>query len=268
MPQTLFLGSSGPEVEVLHQLLVEQGFDPGEDEWSDPRTFGPETEDAVCYFQQTHVGQGCRHLRVDGVVGPRTWWALEHPSGNDQDSHISDLIVPKQEPTNIVAAAALAAAWEEFREGVLEIPDGSNRGPRIDVYTGLAGKGYAPDFKGPPWCAYLVSWCFAQAPGGSPFGRQGNAQAIAAYCERRHPGSVIRPVIPGTSLAGRIKPGDVGIIPNGRVRGHAVMIPAVVGNDTWTLEGNSGNRLRVRRRPASQYGAIVNFDEYARGPRI
>lgn len=264
----LFLGSAGPEVEVLHQMLVEQGYDVGEDEWSEPRTFGPSTEVAVRHFQQTHLDEGRRHLKADGSVGPRTWWALEHPSGGDQDSHLTDSIGPSQTPSNAVAAAALDAAWGELRKNVREVPDGSNRGPDVDVYTGMAGKGYDVNFCGPPWCAYFASWCFSHAPGGSPFGRQGMAQAIVAYCERHVPRSVVRPLVPGESLAGRIRPGDVGVLLNGQVHGHVVLISAVQGSDTWTVEGNSGNRVRSRRRPAAQYGAVVNFDAYAKDLKI
>ncbi len=147
----LRLGSAGPEVETLHQILVEQGFDPGEDEWSTPRTFGPETEEAVKHFQAAHVGQDGRCLVADGIVGSQTWWALEHPSAGHQDNADGATCPRDQTASNIVAAAALDAFCGEYEQGVHEIPDGSNRGPRIDVYNGMEGKGYIPDFPGPPW---------------------------------------------------------------------------------------------------------------------
>jgi hypothetical protein len=263
IPMTLHLGSAGHEVEVLHQLLVEQGFDPGEDEWSSPRTFGPETESSVMQFQSTHVSSSGHHLKADGVVGPQTWWSLEHPSEENQHTHDLESC-PVQPASNLVAAKALVAFWGEYRLNTHEVPDGSNRGPRIDVYTGMEGKGYAIDVPGPPWCAYLVSWCFAQSPGGSPFGRQGNAQAIAAYCENHIPQSVVRSLIPGEAIRPeRVHAGDIGIIANGPVKGHATMVLAVEGDMLWTGEGNSGNACRIRKRHISQFSCFVNFDDYA-----
>lgn len=63
---TLRLGSSGPEVQRLQELLTQRGYAPGE---IDGR-FGPRTQSAVFQFQGDHG------LGVDGIVGPRTWAAL------------------------------------------------------------------------------------------------------------------------------------------------------------------------------------------------
>lgn len=267
----LRLGSRGSQVEVLHQLLVEQGFDPGEDEWSDPRTFGSETEDAVRQFQAAHSGRNQHPLVVDGVVGANTWWSLEHPSGSYQDPPRG--LVPRSRPLNVVAEAALAAALREHELGVREEPDGSNRGSRVDLYTGMAGKGYAPDFRGPPWCAYFVSWCFFHAPGGSPFGRQGSAQSIVHYCSKHVPKSVypdeltaaLRSNRLGTRDLENVRDGDVGVIVTGPGKGHATIVLSVdrSAGVVWTVEGNSGNAVRVRRRSVSQFSWFVNFDDYA-----
>lgn len=68
MPEaTLRRGSSGPEVRRLQDLLVAAGFDPG----GSDGVFGARTEAAVRSFQ------GAKGLVVDGVVGPRTWAALQ-----------------------------------------------------------------------------------------------------------------------------------------------------------------------------------------------
>lgn len=60
---TLRMGSRGPEVERLQKLLNVKPVD---------GDFGPKTAAAVRQFQQGHG------LVADGVVGPRTWDALEH----------------------------------------------------------------------------------------------------------------------------------------------------------------------------------------------
>ena len=145
-------------MEQLHQSLTENGYDCGEDAHSVPVVFGPETEAEVKLFQAGHSDSTGRPLIVDGVVGPETWWALAHPSGGQQSGLVALPDMPVQAATNVVAAAALASAWEELRRGVREQPDGSNRGPEVDLYTGVTGEG-----DGPPWCAYFVSWNFKSA---------------------------------------------------------------------------------------------------------
>lgn len=60
-------GSTGVQVEVLQSLLVHTSTSkPGTD-----GVFGPKTEAAVREFQQS------RQLQVDGIVGAKTWKALE-----------------------------------------------------------------------------------------------------------------------------------------------------------------------------------------------
>jgi peptidoglycan hydrolase-like protein with peptidoglycan-binding domain len=64
---TLRFGARGPSVVRLQQLLARAGCNPhGAD-----GVFGPNTQAAVLQFQRS------RGLTVDGIVGPRTWAALE-----------------------------------------------------------------------------------------------------------------------------------------------------------------------------------------------
>jgi Putative peptidoglycan binding domain. len=164
VPHTvLSIGMSGGDVPVLHQILIEQGFSCGEDPNSSPQVFGHSTDSAVKLFQASHDGPDTKCLSVDGVVGPNTWWALENPSGSAQGEPGQVLLdMPSQEPSNPIAAASLQSAWLELHKQVFEIPDGSNRNPEIDLYTGMSGKPLA--IPGPAWCAYFVSWNFAKAP--------------------------------------------------------------------------------------------------------
>ena len=60
-------GNSGPVVEYLQKKLKELGYKPGPIDG----IFGYLTERAVKNFQATHG------LRIDGIVGPKTWAALE-----------------------------------------------------------------------------------------------------------------------------------------------------------------------------------------------
>ncbi len=63
----LRLNSRGPRVTELQQLLKKRGF------WTHPSItdfFGPVTQQAVVNFQRAN------RLKVDGVVGPKTWGVL------------------------------------------------------------------------------------------------------------------------------------------------------------------------------------------------
>ena len=147
----------------------------------------------------------------------------------------------------------------ELQLGVREWPDGSNRGPRVDLYTGFSGK--SSSVPGPSWCAYFASWNFAKAPGGSPFGRIGGAQTIVAYCRAHISESVFDMRDPPAVF---VSPGDLGVIPTGGMHGHVFQVAAVVGGTVWTVEGNSGNAVRTRKRPVSSARWYVNFDRYVR----
>ena len=65
---TLSIGSQGPAVQHLQQLLIDDGATLVADGF-----FGQKTASAVRAFQSTHG------LTADGVVGPATWAALEPP---------------------------------------------------------------------------------------------------------------------------------------------------------------------------------------------
>jgi peptidoglycan hydrolase-like protein with peptidoglycan-binding domain len=60
-------GSKGDAVETLQRALASVDYDPG----GFDGIFGPNTERAVKEFQTNHG------LAADGVVGPKTWAALE-----------------------------------------------------------------------------------------------------------------------------------------------------------------------------------------------
>ncbi len=65
-------GACGPEVENLQRQLVAAGFEPGKLDG----VFGPKTKVAVMAFQRA------RGLEVDGIVGLRTWEALDSRRGS------------------------------------------------------------------------------------------------------------------------------------------------------------------------------------------
>lgn len=64
---TIKHGDTGPVVEYLQRRLTELGYNPGVVDG----VFGYITEQAVKNFQATHG------LTIDGIVGSKTWPALE-----------------------------------------------------------------------------------------------------------------------------------------------------------------------------------------------
>ena len=68
-------GSEGRHVSDCQQMLTDQGYQLG----SVDGIFGDRTGAAVVYYQS------CRDLNIDGIVGPRTWAALESEPPADVD---------------------------------------------------------------------------------------------------------------------------------------------------------------------------------------
>jgi hypothetical protein len=231
---TLRLGARGPEVGVAQQALLEAGLsvDAGELALSE---FGASTELAVHAFQAAHVDLQGHALAQDGAIGPATAWALEHPGaaapGYTAAGWRSDIA---SEPEG--AREVLAAAIAEI--GTREEPDGSNRGPRVDVYT-------AP-YPAIPWCAAFVSWAWSRREGGSPFGRIYSAHGLADWGQEH--GRIV--TIP--------QPGDVWTIFRDDVHGHAGLVVLVRPDGTMcTVEGNSGNAVRGLIRPLASIARFI-----------
>ena len=118
-------------------------------------SFDAATTAAVRLFQARFTDAHGTPLRVDGVVGPVTWAAL-----------FPDAEPAPAAPAPPLAAAALDAARGEI--GVREVPPGSNRGPKVDVY--LRAVGLDPAAGCYAWCAAFVYWCFGKgaAPSSAP----------------------------------------------------------------------------------------------------
>jgi peptidoglycan hydrolase-like protein with peptidoglycan-binding domain len=72
-PEEVKSGSHDQSVKLLQELLKLAGFDPGPIDGD----FGPKTEGAVKKFQQANQDFDGNPLKVDGVVGKRTWAALK-----------------------------------------------------------------------------------------------------------------------------------------------------------------------------------------------
>lgn len=246
---TLQYGDKGEEVKILQRILKEQGFFKG----IIGGNFLKLTQEAVIHFQETHLGPDGEFLVPDGVVGEKTWWALENPVGLEQKSNLPGKIPEGLTPLRI---RQLEIALKEHADNVHEIPNGSNWGDGIIKYGGLEGA---------PWCCYFWSWsnkqCFGEYSLTAKYGLCKSAWEKAQQLEMaRNKGDYIP--IPGDAFVMLYKE-------NGRFtgRGHVGFVLRVAVSDGKavainTVEGNSGNRVKVGKRLLSEeslIGFINNF---------
>lgn len=262
----LKIGSAGDDVRALQQILRVEGFYRGEIDG----IFGPKTEAGLVYFQQTHLDADGTWLVPDGIAGPKTWWALEHPSGEPQRSNIE---APIPRGLSEARATFLEVPLHEWAIGVREIPNGSNAGDRpeggVDKYTG--GRPM-------PWCMRFVRWCWARGVekgalegalleslhgGASCYRTAVAAQEISEEVSRRH----IWHDADGLYVP---RPGDAFVMlyrkANGRLtfRGHTGFVLRIETRDGRavainTLEGNCGNRVKLGHRPLGAGSSVEGF---------
>lgn len=243
-------GDKGEWVKVAQQLLKEQGFFKGVVRGN----FLKLTNEAVVYFQHTHLGPSGEFLESDGVVGLDTWWALRNPIGRPQESNLAREIPNGLTP---MRQKILNNALGEHAAGVKEVPNGANTGDGVTKYL--------PGGQGAAWCCYFWSWINLQALGkyslGAKYGRVSSAFAKAQKLGMaRQKGDYIP--IPGdafvmatsTSEKGKFQftgTGHIGYVLRVEVSGGK----AVAIN---TVEGNSSNRVKLGKRDLSD-AAIVGF---------
>lgn len=108
--RVLRIDDDGPEVLALQKALTRAGFLTKED-----RIFGPETEKSLRDFQR-HRG-----LRVDGVVGAKTWAALEMAEAPEAQAPVPTQAelwwdrLARHRGKIVSAAGSVAAFWDELK---------------------------------------------------------------------------------------------------------------------------------------------------------
>lgn len=236
-------GDTGDNVRLVQSILASQGFFHGELGGN----FLGQTSAAVIHFQQTHIGPDRKPLEDDGVVGEDTWWALFNPSGPAQRQNIkpvSPVLTPTREERAVSAtlarSAVLAICAALHKEGVREIPDGSNTGDGVTRFHKWYGMAPAA------WCMMAATWCYHQGTGYLPLGKK--MARVALFVEEAKRQKKFHAI--GSGYIPR--PGDFLVIVNPDGTGHVGILAALERLSEWAdadvYEGNSGNRFALRRR--------------------
>lgn len=230
--RTLKLGDCGEDVRVLQSMLQSQGCFTG----AIRGNFGPITHKAVCYFQMTHLGSDGRPLVVDGVVGPDTWWALNHPSGSAQSSGLTSIV-----PAGLSSHRNRLLKWaaDEHAKRVAEVPDGSNWGGRVSYYLQTCGLGPAP------WCSCYVSTGYKDTFGTFPLGAP--QPHVQTFMKRAQKAGLFHSKLDYSPI-----PGDIFIYAYDGGAGHTGFVASVDSTTKASRfnsnEGNCGNRVKFGLR--------------------
>lgn len=230
MSKLLKKGDRGPEISELQQLLVDHGLQLVVD-----GVFGLKTHNAVRAFQTQNLDPDGRPLKVDGVVGPLTWWSLKNPKPDIEGMFSSNLkeMPPISSGGSKWGRFALGKALGEWKAGAREI-GGNNKGPWVLKYL----DGRAPE--GSSWCSAFVSWCFAQNPDGMLFRYNLGARSLLNALDRKgwaqKKGNEYDPL-----------PGDIVVwwrVSADGWQGHVGLVHHCRNGILYTIEGNKSSKVQ------------------------
>jgi uncharacterized protein (TIGR02594 family) len=222
MTTTLRCGTQGGEVERLQKLL-NQRLSPSPNLRTDGH-FGSRTEAAVRLYQAS-VGLG-----IDGVVGARTWAALETGIVTNPAAAISVSATYPDAPWMAVAMREIGQ-----RETL-----GTLHNPRIIEYHATTGLRATTDET--PWCSSFVNWCLKQV------GIIGSNSAAAAswlnWGQLANAQGGVITVIYNTKAAGS------SLTASGN---HVGFLLRETGTHYMLLGGNQSNQVKISSYPKSSW---------------
>lgn len=239
---------SDPAVLALRAILKSQGY--AVPEVAKPSLYDAALQALVADFQASHVDISGQWLKTDRIVGPKTWWALENPSGKAQEGPAvtkAKVTAPTGERELVIAQA-----FEWYRKPTKEIPDGSNWGGNVAKLLAFLGK---PAY----WCMYFLSRCFKDGTGRWPLGKnQGSCREL--WEDAGKVTGARQPI--GNGYVPR--PGDIGVIIYGNGQGHVFLVVAVapgtaLGYELETIGGNEGNQVKLSRRDTWRIESFKGF---------
>jgi len=221
--------------------------------------FSAETLEAVKLFQAKSVDFQNHPLAVDGQVGMMTWAALFK----------SEVVRSPAAPAGSLLANVLLTAGGEV--GVMEVPPGSNRGPKVDQY--LASVGLNAQDGSFAWCAAFVYWCFREASSAMAVPNPATKTAGALDVWNLAGPRGFRRITPveASDSPTLVQPGMVFVLSTGGGHGHVGLIESLSGVVLTTIEGNTndgGSRegvgvfRRVGRRINSINEGFVDYSSH------
>ncbi len=256
----LKIGSRGAAVTALKRRLAKQGYWP--DGYGYSENFTKRVADIVQVFQGQHIDEHGEWLDADGIVGPKTDWALRYAYGPPQSMHVMPEITITVNLRDLLPETVMqqkrarfvqeALSWHNVRER----PNGSNRGPKVDLLVPswarpASGKGY-------PWCCFSVwAWfkkAFDEWPLGDNQHRGGvaSAKAYASGKRRFIPKVGSRTPCPGDALVmlyrrdGKLTgKGHIAVVLSNAMRWSSA---ANAQRRVFTVGGNEGNRVKIGKR--------------------
>jgi hypothetical protein len=125
--------------------------------------------------------------------------------------------------------------------GVMEVPPGANRGPKVDGY--LRAVRLDPAAGSFPWCAAFLYWCFERA--GEELTRPNPLVRTAGVLDhwRKAQAQGVPRVLIADAVADpeRVQPGQIFILATGGVTGHTGLVEEVANGRLTTIEGNTND---------------------------
>jgi lysozyme family protein/peptidoglycan hydrolase-like protein with peptidoglycan-binding domain len=238
------------DVKRIQARLKEVLCDPGVKDGN----FADATRLAVMLFQARSSDLSEEPLDIDGIVGPKTWGALFGPASVEGAPGGR---VNRTEAPGALGRMAIEVAAEEV--GVLEVPAGSNRGPRVEEYQNSVGSFCV----GQAWCMCFMHWVFrtaAQQLGTtSPVPKTGGV--LDAWTQSQKLRSPVKIVTADDAEddPSLVEPGMAFFLRTSDRTGHTGLVVANFNGLLETIEGNTNNGgsregigvFRRRKRPIS-----------------
>lgn len=233
-------GSNGSKVRQLQTLLERAGYELGNIDGD----FGSKTEQAVRKFQRA---QG---LSVDGVVGPRTWQALERAASGRTNPAPATPARPSAPQVNQVNGGTASQSLRQrivatAQAEVGRLETGNNGGAAVK-YQSYFGRGREK------WCADFTSWVYTTS------GRRMNdpyTPSIVADLKSEGRWKGKRNPLPGDlvlfDFSGDGKADHIGIVKKVNANGT---IETIEGNTSNPVTGREGVWNRTRTM-----GSILGF---------
>jgi hypothetical protein len=185
--------------------------------------FGNKTLSAVKLFQSTRKDAKGYPLIVDGKIGAITWEALFGSVNVSDQQTASDAFLRE-----LILIA-------EGEVGTMEVPLGSNRGPKIKQYLNSVGLN-----EGNPWCASFIYYCAQKAASklGNPNPVYKTGGCLSHWNNTTGIKVKAKDAQDNVSL---VKVGSIFIMDHGGGKGHTGIITSREGGFINTIEGNSND---------------------------